>query len=128
MPAISSAAIDQQKLNKRTSIYIWYSGGTSRRQINNFLLNLFQGQASNKQASKYVVQASLNNNIILYTIIILFYIRRLRTYEGILIFIGCDTFFLHINAYIIKNVKTLSLRSTQSLQWANSIKIPLMFT
>ena len=27
------------------------------------MLNLFQGQASNKQASKYVVQASLNNNI-----------------------------------------------------------------
>ena len=28
----------------------------------------------------------------------------------------------------IKKDKTLSLRSTQSPQWANSIKIPLMFT
>mgnify|MGYP001449293740 CR=1 FL=1 len=30
--------------------------------------------------------------------------------------------------FLYNNVKTLSLRSTQSLQWANSIKIPLMFT
>jgi len=30
---------------------------------------------------------------------------------------------------LTNNVKTLlSLRSTQSLQWANRIKIPLMFT
>jgi hypothetical protein len=33
-----------------------------------------------------------------------------------------------LNKNILKNVKTLSLRSTQSLQWANIIKIPLMFT
>ena len=44
---------------------------------------------------------------------------------------GCDTFLCITILYIkilITNVKTLSLRSTQSLQWANSIKIPLMFT
>ena len=41
---------------------------------------------------------------------------------------GCDTFLCITILY--NNVKTLSLRSTQSLQWANScsIKIPLMFT
>ena len=38
-----------------------------------------------------------------------------------------DDIFLCITI-LYKNVKTLSLRSTQSLQWANSIKIPLMFT
>jgi len=36
--------------------------------------------------------------------------------------------FILINKNILKNVKPLSLRSTQSLQWANIIKIPLMFT
>ena len=38
-----------------------------------------------------------------------------------------NDFILNKNIHI-KNVKTLSLRSTQSLQWANIIKIPLMFT
>ena len=38
-----------------------------------------------------------------------------------------DDIFLCITI-LYKNVKTLSLRPTQSLQWANSIKIPLMFT
>jgi len=32
-----------------------------------------------------------------------------------------------LNKNILKNVKTLSLRSTQSLQWANIIKIPLIY-
>ena len=38
---------------------------------------------------------------------------------------GCDTFWCITILY--NNVKTLSLRSTQSLQWANSIKIPLIY-
>ena len=43
-------------------------------------------------------------------------------YEGILNFIRVRHFFMHND--FINNVKTLS----QSLQWANSIKIPILFT
>jgi len=68
---------------------------------------------------KYILFNMILNNFI--------YITYL--YEGILNFIRVWHFLIRCITILYNNViKTSSLRSTQSLQWANSIKIPLMFT